>query len=362
MKIAYLHRFDPELFDGSRVHVEEITSRWAAAGHSLVTLAPHPVPNCELWSEDDFQRRGSEIDVFYVRIHGSKSNDKLTELRRYQPAAVCVWEVNAPIEEKRLEGMSRFRLMRLNRRRKKAAKEVNGAVAVSAEMEAYARQQLGIATTIVIPNGADPQRFGSVDGDSRNRPRPGSEESGPFRVLWAGTSRYRWQALHRAESLAQQVEQRDLNARIVVTADGASRSSLEYLGHLARQDMPAAMAGCHAGLCLYEDVTYFPTFYFSPIKLFEYMASGLAVIGQDVGQIREVITQHQCGLLTDGSLDDLADKVQQLASDPAESRRMGERGRQAVLSTYNWDRAAQRTEEFLVELGNGKGREAGSAS
>jgi glycosyltransferase involved in cell wall biosynthesis len=116
--------------------------------------------------------------------------------------------------------------------------------------------------------------------------------------------------------------------------------------------MPGTIASCDAGLCLYEDIEYFPQFYFSPLKLYEYMASAIPVIGQDIGQIREVLQSHDAGLLTDGTVEDLAHKILQLQADPGAAREMGNRGREAILESHSWAHVAQATEHFLQALRN----------
>ena len=74
-----------------------------------------------------------------------------------------------------------------------------------------------------------------------------------------------------------------------------------------------------------------------PIKLFEYMASGLPVIASDFPYWRDIIESEQCGLMVD-PLDTqaIADAMQWVMDNPDEAAEMGMRGRQAVADRYNW--------------------------
>jgi glycosyltransferase involved in cell wall biosynthesis len=76
-----------------------------------------------------------------------------------------------------------------------------------------------------------------------------------------------------------------------------------------------------------------------PVKLFEYMAAGLPVIASDFPPWRRIVEGAGCGLLVD-PLDPraIAAAVCRLLERPAEAREMGRRGREAVRTTYNWER------------------------
>ena len=96
------------------------------------------------------------------------------------------------------------------------------------------------------------------------------------------------------------------------------------------------------GLVLYRSG---PGDYSSPLKLFDYMASGLTVVGTTQPQLREVFEQlGQLDLLV--SRDDpeaLADTLLRLAADRERVRRQGDLGRQLVIDRYNWRRAVRDT-------------------
>ena len=52
--------------------------------------------------------------------------------------------------------------------------------------------------------------------------------------------------------------------------------------------------------------------------------------------------EAQCGILVEpGQPEALAEAIQWLLEHPAEAQAMGNRGRQAILQTYNWNSQAQ---------------------
>lgn len=76
-----------------------------------------------------------------------------------------------------------------------------------------------------------------------------------------------------------------------------------------------------------------------PIKLFEYMASGLPILAADLPSTRPYMEQSMAGLLYDStSPEALAAGVIRMLSDKDGLRRMGENGRRAVQEKWNWDK------------------------
>jgi glycosyltransferase involved in cell wall biosynthesis len=75
-----------------------------------------------------------------------------------------------------------------------------------------------------------------------------------------------------------------------------------------------------------------------PTKLFEYMSAGLPVIASGFPLWRKIIESHNCGICVDPlSSDELAEAINWIATHPEEARQMGENGRGAVRTIYNWE-------------------------
>ncbi len=88
-------------------------------------------------------------------------------------------------------------------------------------------------------------------------------------------------------------------------------------------------------------------FYFSPLKLFEYMACGTAVVSADVGQIGEVLKDGETGLLyPPGDLDQLVSCCQRVLFDPSLQESLGHLAADTVKKNYTWDGNARRVVEL----------------
>lgn len=88
-----------------------------------------------------------------------------------------------------------------------------------------------------------------------------------------------------------------------------------------------------------------------PIKMFEYMSAGLPVIASDFPLWRDIIAGNHCGLCVD-PLDPgaIGEAVRSLVASPDRAQAMGENGRSAVISKYNWQNEETKLLEFYQGL------------
>lgn len=95
-------------------------------------------------------------------------------------------------------------------------------------------------------------------------------------------------------------------------------------------------------------------FYFSPLKLFEYMACGVPVVASDMGQISEVMRDGQTGLLyPPGKFNALVSRCEKLLANPALRRALGGAAAKVVRAKFTWDINAAKTVKLAQRL---KGR------
>lgn len=342
MNIAYLTNMLSKPTDsGGNIHVMQVARNLRARGHRLYSNLQHESDDFVKFKADELEKIAGEIDVFYIRIHGHHKNDELTALRRHNPRAACVWEINAPLEELLVAGCDAAEFQRLNAQRKDLATEVDAAVCVSVEMEDYALNDLGIPLTTCIPNGSDTSMFSPKSASAK-----GNVE---LKVIWVGSQKFPWQGFDVVRKAAERLSTIDSSIRFIVTADGTSTQNLEYVGHVPYHDLPLLMSEADVGLCIYEDVTFYHHFFFSPLKLYDYMASGLAIIGTNKGQIRQVITETGNGILVD-DVGSLVDAIIRLKNNKSLLNEYAARSRFASEIYYNWERVASRTERFMEKV------------
>lgn len=84
----------------------------------------------------------------------------------------------------------------------------------------------------------------------------------------------------------------------------------------------------------------------SPIKMFEYMASGRPIIASDLPSIREILNERMAVFVSPGSPEQLASAVHDLRRDPSVSAQLAVHARTAV-EAYSWDARASRIVNFV---------------
>ncbi len=256
-------------------------------------------------------------------------------------------EVNAPLIEEQAE--HRGLVDRAGAQR--VAEQVFGAatviLAVSEEVAAYVAQFPGTRHKIqVVPNGVSPNRFSP--GLAPTLPRP----AGAFTVGFVGTLKP-WHGLSILVEAFARLHRRHPEARLLIVGDGPERERLaadlaavglteavHLAGAVDASAVPGWLASMDVGVAPYPPLAQF---YFSPLKVYEYMAAGLPVVASRIGQLKNLIEQGRNGLLvTPGDAAGLAAALERLRSDPELRARLGQAARSTVLHQHTWDAVAQR--------------------
>jgi glycosyltransferase involved in cell wall biosynthesis len=131
---------------------------------------------------------------------------------------------------------------------------------------------------------------------------------------------------------------------LLVIGDGDGREELEaagatVTGFVPHDAVPGLLSQANIGLVPYAADA--PD-YFSPIKLFEYLAAGLAVIAADIPGVRDVTGTAAALLVDAGDADGLAAAVARLASDGALRSELGLNGQALVAEAHTWQHRARR--------------------
>jgi len=128
-------------------------------------------------------------------------------------------------------------------------------------------------------------------------------------------------------------------------AAGVPRERLLFRDHLPATDVPVAIAACDV-LCLPLPATDFGLRWSSPMKLFEYLAAGAAVVATDAPALRDVVGDAAALLTPPGDARALGEAVVRVLRDGALAARL----RAAALArapAYTWEANARRTLALL---------------
>ena len=119
----------------------------------------------------------------------------------------------------------------------------------------------------------------------------------------------------------------------------AGLGGITLMGAVSHEDVPAILASADIGVAPF-DVSAHPSlayeFHWSPLKIFEYMASGLPVVAPRIERLASIVNDGTEGLLYDADNPDaLADALERL-SIPAVRRPLGEAARVRAVNEFSW--------------------------
>jgi glycosyltransferase involved in cell wall biosynthesis len=144
------------------------------------------------------------------------------------------------------------------------------------------------------------------------------------------------------QSIASKIEKNGLQQSVIMTGAIAHSQVPEMLSIADVAVAPSApVSASHGGTG-------------TPLKLFEYMAAGKAIVATALNEATEVVQDGYNGLLVEaGDVNKFATAILKLLDDPLERRLLGHNARQQAIELYSWEQYTRRLEEiYLNVLGN----------
>ena len=384
MKILYHHRIASK--DGQYVHVEELTRALKARGHELIFVAPKVTEHSDFGDDGGLVARlkrhlpkalyellelGYSLVAYWRLRRAVKQHrpDCLYErYNLYLPAGIwlkrrfglpMLLEVNAPLYEERAryDGLALPRLAAWSERYCwRGADRVLPVTRVLADR--VAAEGVPEARIRVIPNGIDWEKFRDQPDRDLAKQRLGLD--GRLVLGFTGFVRD-WHGLDKVVDLLADAPDRHL----LIVGDGPARTTIEArandLGVADRLTITGVVGRDEvAGYLAAFDVALQPDVvaYASPLKLFEYLAMGCAIVAPDRPNIREVLAHQSNGWLFDPDQPDgLPAAVQALCGDAELRILLGAGARRSIDEQgLTWARNAERVEQLFASLGVPAGR------
>jgi len=126
------------------------------------------------------------------------------------------------------------------------------------------------------------------------------------------------------------------------------------LGSLAYERMPELLASCDIGVAPYDTRRLGQLelgFFWSPLKIFEYMACGLPIVTLARSPLDDLVRPDRESVsMRDGDAASLVSALQRLAEDPALRMRLGASARARVVEHYSWARHCEQLERVLLGI------------
>ena len=372
MNILYLHRVASK--DGQDVHIEEMIAAMRRQGHEVTVVAPRTAATAAFGYDGGLVARIKRLlpGVLYELLELSYTFYAFFRLKRaydqHRPDVLYerynlfflagLWlkwwtgipylvEVNAPLAQERA-AFGGLKLKRLAAWSERAVwRGADMTLPVTNVLAGFLRRA-GVPDSHirVVPNGINQARFHTgLDGTALR-----AELGLTGKVVLGFTGFIReWHGLpHVVDAMAAMSNRDELH--LLVIGDGPGLADLQ--AHAQRTGMldhitclglvnRERIAACIAVF----DIALQPKVvdYASPLKLFEYMALGRAIVAPDQENIREVLADDHNALLFRS--DDVADfraQIMKLCGNTDLRRRLGEAAARSIEEQgYTWDHNAR---------------------
>ena len=178
----------------------------------------------------------------------------------------------------------------------------------------------------------------------------------PATILFVGRKE-RYKGYHALRAAAPLVWRERADARFIAIGQGAWNARLspaprdarwEDLGVVSEEAKARAFGRASIFAMPSEHETFGHTY-------LEAWAAGLPVIAGDIAPLREIVRDGIDGVHARNDASTVAAAILTLLRDPERARRMGESGRQRLLTEYNWQAVARRTEAaYVAALARGR--------
>ena len=349
---------------GGSVHVQGVAEGLAALGHDVHVATtpggrwprgavtwhsmspPFGVPALRWTRAAAVARLARRIDAAVVmeRYYNFGGEGVMAARRLGRPA---VLEVNAPVID--YPGSPKAAVDRaliaepMRRWRERVCRHVDLFVAPSASM---------------LPAWVDPARVLEIEwGADTSRFRPGAAATPPFAragshiwCVFSGAFR-RWHgAPHLAAALAALHQAGDDRFGAVFVGDGPERQATEqaasgvprviFTGRVSHDRLPAFLASADIGVAPFDPARHPPMrlgFFWSPLKVFEYMASGLPVVAPAIPRLGRLVEHGREGWLYDPQDPRGLQAALTVLSDDSLRQRLGAAARARAVREYGWD-------------------------
>ncbi|MCA9840229.1 MAG: glycosyltransferase family 4 protein, partial [Trueperaceae bacterium] len=246
-----------------------------------------------------------------------------------------VLEVNAPLIEEQSQHRGLVNEAEARRIAKQVFANASLVSAVSQEVANYVKLSEAKTNVVVSPNGVNLERFSPTV--------PATAPCSKFTLGFVGTLKP-WHGLDTLVAAFESLSDEEM--RLLIVGDGPERSRLETLlspkyrqqveftGAVSPEEIPGLLSSMDVAVAPYPALEHF---YFSPLKLYEYMAAGLPVVASQIGQISQIINHGHNGLLYEaGNSSALAQSLAYL-KEQAELRERLSLAARATAETHSWD-------------------------
>lgn len=202
-----------------------------------------------------------------------------------------------------------------------------------------------LARIIVEPNGFDEVLFSQLPSRKEARAQLGLVPEKKI-VLYAG-SMLGWKGTDIIADLAKAMP--DIVFIIVGANEEKQKENLMFIKKQDLRSVPTYLRAADLLLAPYRGDSARAQRYFSPIKIFEYMASGVPFAVTDLPAVREFLTDNDAWLVPTYSVGAFVGAIEDAFTHPEEMARRA-RNAKEKSGQFSWQNRAKRIVRFLQSL------------
>ena len=116
---------------------------------------------------------------------------------------------------------------------------------------------------------------------------------------------------------------------------GLGAEDFKLTGEIPSATVPAALAACDILAMPFPDLPHYRRF-MSPLKMFEYMASGKPIVTSDLPTVRDVLSEETAFFCEPGNYESLLKCLKQIESHPEEAHKRAARALE-VVKDHTWE-------------------------
>lgn len=252
-----------------------------------------------------------------------------------------VLEVNAPLMQEQKAYRRLYDESTARQLSELCFRHASTIIAVSQQVAAQISGSALVRNKIrVVPNGVDCERFDVPSGTNSDAVVVGFVGTlkpwhGVANLIDAYQTAFYENPNIKLEIIGSGPEEGPLRARLKEFSK-EMQASVHWLGVIGNAEMPEALANIDIAVAPYPNLD---NFYFSPLKILEYMAAGKAIVASRIGQIPKLLSNETALLVNPGDRSELANAITRLASHKDLRIALGQSAKQKAIAEHSWNAA-----------------------
>lgn len=214
---------------------------------------------------------------------------------------------------------------------------------------------------LVVPNGVDVRKFTPSKFSEKVRKKYGGYDE--FLITFVGAFKG-WHGVNRIPKIAKEVLDKHSNAKFLLVGGGPMYEDVERLswklqnrivltGPVKNEKIPGILASSDILIAPFDASGYKILekfgFWWCPVKLFEYMASGRPIVSYDFEEVRNIV--DGAGLLAQpGNQEEFIENLCTLIEDEGLRKRLGKKGRKMAVEKHDWSDRSRKIIEIYEKF------------